>query len=65
MDVEENEAFVLHGGINTLARSGYPPILFESNGENPGLFGFIRMIGYNIITVGGCNNMYLACDHRS
>jgi FkbM family methyltransferase len=65
MDVEENELFVLQGGVLTLARSGYPPILFESNtGDNNGeLFQYIRSLGYKIITVGGCNNMFLACDH--
>jgi FkbM family methyltransferase len=63
MDVEENELYVLQGALETLERSGWPPILFESNGENRALFEFIRNEGYQIIPVGGCNNMFLACEH--
>lgn len=63
MDVEENELFVLQGGLETLARSRYPPILFESNGTHPELFSYIRGLGYEIISVVGCSNMFLACEH--
>lgn len=64
MDVEENELFVLQGALETLRRSNFPPILFESNtGENHGLFSYLHGLGYKTIPVGGCNNMYLACEH--
>jgi FkbM family methyltransferase len=64
MDVENNELNVLRGGLNTLLESGYPNILFESNGDNPTLFGFLKeALHYKIIPVRGVSNMYLACDH--
>lgn len=62
MDVENNELNVLKGALETLLNSDYPPILFESNGENPALFGFLReALKYKIVKVGGVSNMYLAC----
>ena len=62
MDVENNELNVLRGALNTLRESGYPPILFESNGPNPTLFGFLKdALKYKIVTVGGVSNMFLAC----
>lgn len=62
MDVENNELNVLRGALDTLRESDYPPILFESNGTNPPLFGFLReALKYKIITVGGVSNMFLAC----
>jgi len=62
MDVENNELNVIRGALNTLRESGYPPILFESNGPNPTLFGFLKeALKYKVITVGGVSNMYLAC----
>jgi len=60
MDVEENELAVLQGSQETLRRSGYPTILFESNKENPPLFSFIRELGYQIIPIRGQHNMFLA-----
>jgi FkbM family methyltransferase len=60
MDVEENELYVLQGALKTLEASQYPTILFESNFENRPLFEFIQGLGYTIVTVGGCKNMYLA-----
>jgi hypothetical protein len=60
MDVEENELFVLQGGLETLKRSNFPKILFESNTENEALFEFIRGLGYRIVKIGGYSNMYLA-----
>jgi hypothetical protein len=61
MDVEENELYVLQGGIETIRSSNYPTLLFESNFDNKALFDYIREIGYSdIITISGCNNMYLA-----
>jgi FkbM family methyltransferase len=62
MDVEENELYVLQGAKTTLRTSGFPPIVFESNKEtNLPLFGYIEAeLGYQIIKIGGCMNMYLA-----
>jgi len=61
MDVENNELNVLRGALNTLRESNYPPILFESNGPNPSLFGFLKeALKYKVIQIGGVNNMYLA-----
>ena len=60
MDVEENELFVLQGGLETLRRSNFPKILFESNTENTVLFDYIRGLGYRIVQIGGYSNMYLA-----
>lgn len=61
MDVEDNELFVLQGGIETLKNCQYPPILFESNGVNEKLFKYITDLGYKIVQVTGVNNMFLAC----
>lgn len=62
MDVEENELHVLQGGMETIIRTGYPKILFESNTpSNTALFDYLReILGYNIIKVNGVFNMYLA-----
>ena len=62
MDVEENELFVLQGGMDTIIRSGYPKILFESNNsENTPLFDYLKeVLGYKIIKISGTFNMYLA-----
>jgi len=62
MDVENNELNVLRGALNTLLESQYPTILFESNTNNPALFGFLKeALGYKIVPVGGVPNMFLAC----
>jgi len=62
MDVEENELHVLQGGMETIARCGYPKILFESNSQkNVALFNYLReVLGYKIIQISGYFNMYLA-----
>jgi FkbM family methyltransferase len=61
MDVEENELFVLQGSRETLRRSGFPPILFESNHENQELFNYIQIeLNYRLMRISGVNNMYLA-----
>lgn len=59
MDVEENELYVLKGAVETIKRSDYPPILFESNENNEELFDYIKSIGYKIIKIRGYTNMYL------
>lgn len=62
MDVEENELFVLQGGMDTIIKSKFPKILFESNNsENTHLFDYLKEIfGYKIIKISGTFNMYLA-----
>lgn len=60
MDVEDNELSVLKGGQETLKRSGYPPILFESNHENVALFEFLKVLGYGVVPIRGISNMFLA-----
>jgi len=61
MDVEENELFVLQGAQDTLQRSNYPTILFESNNTNTELFQYLKNLNYDIIQISGnYTNMYLA-----
>lgn len=61
MDVEENELQVLQGAVDTLDENGWPKILFESNRENPELFGFLEYeLGYSIVKLHGVSNMFLA-----
>lgn len=65
MDVEENELHVLKGAMETLSRSNYPKILFESNSESfetpRTLFSYLTdVLKYNIVRIAGSNNMYLA-----
>jgi FkbM family methyltransferase len=62
MDVENNELQVLLASENTLKRSNYPKILFEMNQTNTRLITFLEKLNYNIIQVGGCNNMFLAVN---
>lgn len=62
MDVENNELQVLLASENTLKRSNYPKILFEMNQKNTDLLKFLENLKYNIIQVGGCNNMFLAVN---
>ena len=63
MDVEDNEEYVIRGGIETLRRSNMPTILFECNDKNKNseLFKLLISIGYKIVNVSSYNNMYLAC----
>jgi FkbM family methyltransferase len=72
IDVEGFEKNVLQGGLETLKRSGYPAILFESwapwrDQENvpatairEELFAYIRTIGYRIVPLTGLDEMFLA-----
>jgi len=66
MDVEENELFVLYGARETLEKSNYPPIVFESNVDtNASHIAYLRdEIGYTIIKIYGCTNMYLATKNK-
>jgi FkbM family methyltransferase len=60
MDVEENELNVLLGSKETLRKSNYPKILFESNDSNEKLFQFLRDLHYDIVNINGFPNMFLA-----
>ena len=69
IDVEGAELDVLKGGLNTLWSSGYPKIIFESWGEykmpeakklRSDLFDFLKKIGYQIVNINGCPEMFLA-----
>ena len=63
MDIEGNELDCLNGSVETIKRSGYPIILFESNtGNNAELFNYIvQDIGYReVLTITGVMNMFLA-----
>ncbi len=64
MDVEGNELEVLRGGMETLQRSGHPPILMEVNTEGhfQRIETYLReIVGYNkLLRVGGTTNMALA-----
>jgi FkbM family methyltransferase len=62
IDVEDNEYQVLLSGQNTLERSNYPKILFEMNTENKVLIDFLKSINYNIISINGYKNMFLAVN---
>ena len=60
MNVEDNELHVLQGALTTLKNSNYPKIMFESNTYNEKLFNFLKELNYNIITITGFSNMFLA-----
>lgn len=65
IDVEDNEYFLLLGAQKTLEKSGYPKIMYESNKKNEQLDSFLNELGYKIIAINGCHNMYLACHDPS
>jgi FkbM family methyltransferase len=60
MYVKDNQLNVLLGSLNTLKNSNYPKIVFESNTYNEKLFNFLKGLNYNIVTIDGINNMFLA-----
>jgi len=69
MDVEGAELDVFKGAKDTLIKSNYPPILFESWGENKtdvpaelrkNLFDYIQSIGYSVQQVTGAPDTFLA-----
>ena len=73
IDVEGHEEKVLRGGVQTLERNQWPPILFESWPERmtnvpakelrESLFAFLASLGYTITQIlGGTDDMFLA--HR-
>jgi len=65
MDVEENELFVLKGGLDTFLRNSDAKILFEYNGSEErgsnNLFYYVETkMRYNIVPIKGYKNMFLA-----
>ncbi len=61
IDVEDNELDVFKGATETIKRCGYPKVIFESNSNNQELFNYlVSEFGYNIITINGSKNMFLA-----
>ena len=58
--MEGNECDVIKGGIETLKKSNYPKILFESNTKNEELNNLLQELGYKITGVRGFLNMFLA-----
>lgn len=62
IDVENNELQVLLASENTLKRSNYPKILFEMNQKNTDLLQFLEKLNYNVVSIRGYNNMFLAVN---
>lgn len=73
IDVEGFEKEVVLGARETLKRSGYPPIVFESWGAWKGvpesirteLFACLNEIGYDINVLTGAQDMFVATVPRS
>jgi FkbM family methyltransferase len=62
IDAEGNELAILQGATNTIIRSGYPKILFESNKgdvNSSALFDYLRELGYEVFKVNNTSNMYI------
>lgn len=69
IDVEGMEEKVLRGGIGTIARNNYPPILFEcwdaetanmTQEKRDSLFNFLKGLGYEILEYWGDWETHLA-----
>ncbi len=69
IDVEGMEEKVLRGGIGTIVRNNYPPILFEcwdvgysgmTQEKHDSLFSFLRGLGYEILEYWGDGETHLA-----
>lgn len=70
VDVEGMEEKVLRGGIGTIIRNNYPPILFEcwdvestygmNQEKHDSLFGFLNSLGYEILDHWGDFETHLA-----
>ena len=69
IDVEGMEEKVLRGGIGTIIRNNYPPILFElwdigfydmTQEKHDSLKNFLESLGYEILWNWGDNNTHLA-----
>lgn len=64
LDVENNEYQVLFSGKNTLKKSNYPKILFEMNIYNEKLVDLLMKLNYQIYSIIGYNNMFLASQNN-
>lgn len=69
LDVEGCELKVIEGAQRSLQDSGFPPILFESNGpgahnqKRAELFKFLQnAFGYSIAAIRNFDNMFIACQ---
>lgn len=69
IDVEGMEERVIRGGIGTIIRSNYPPILFEcwnvgyfgmTQEKHDSLFNFLKSLGYEILEQWGDFQTHLA-----
>jgi FkbM family methyltransferase len=66
LDIEGGELAALKGAELTIARSGYPPIIFEANNDSwyaekkQELFSYISGLGYKIAEIRPYENMYVA-----
>jgi FkbM family methyltransferase len=70
VDVEGHELEALKGGIETIKRNNYPPIIFEAwtwkpwyKDKRDALFEYLKGHGYNIIEIGE-NNIARHPDHE-
>ena len=69
IDVEGMEENVLRGGVSTIIRNNYPPILFEcwdvdtygmTQEKRDSLFSFLKWLGYDILEYWGQFDTHLA-----
>lgn len=71
LDIEGSELKALHGAQYTLARCGYPPIIFEANTddwyakEKEELFAHLGSMEYQIAEIRPFNNMFVAVPKNS
>ena len=73
IDVEGMEEKVLRGGIGTIIRNNYPPILFEcwevgtcgmTQEKHDKLFDYIKSLGYEIFEFWGDSETHLAINSK-
>jgi FkbM family methyltransferase len=70
IDVEGNESYVLEGAKNTLARSNFPPIIFEYQEfpqyqeVNGNLKRVIRELGYDTQPISGYENLMVLATRK-
>jgi FkbM family methyltransferase len=70
LDVEGSEYKALLGASHTLARSGYPPIIFECNDHawyadsKDKLFKYLTSFNYSLAQIQPFPNMYLALQKK-
>ncbi len=56
-----SELNILQGALETLKLNFYPPIVYHSLSSDVG--DFLKELGYQIINISGCKNMYIAANH--